>query len=250
MKRLGRLAKAGCRDVLDAIWPQRSLVSGIVGEGPVAAADFAALRFLTGAACVRCALPVDIDLGAEAECAACASRPPPWSRARAALAYDEASKPPILALKHASARDGLSVLARWMVHAGGDLLDEADVLLPVPLHYRRLAARGFNQAGWLASAVGRVAGVPVCVDGLSRVRPTPSQGTMSASARRRNVAGAFKVRASRRTRLNGRRVVLVDDVYTTGATLAACARTLKRSGADHIDVLVLARVVKDRDLTI
>jgi ComF family protein len=134
--------------------------------------------------------------------------------------------------------------------AGRALLDEADVIVPVPLHYARLASRGFNQSAWLAEALSQWTGVPVSIDALKRTRRTPTQGGLSARARRRNVAGAFELRPSRAGHVEGKRVLLIDDVLTTGATLSACTRALKRAGARHVDVLVLARVVRETDITI
>lgn len=176
--------------------------------------------------------------------------PPRWDRARAAFVYDDASRRPVLDLKRSGRRDGLASFAGWMAQAGSSLLDEADVIVPVPLHYVRLASRGFNQSAWLAGSLARRSGTPLCVDALKRTRRTPTQGGLSARARRRNVAGAFTVRPSRAGLMQGKRVLLVDDVLTTGATLSACTRALKRAGARHVDILVLARVVRETDLTI
>lgn len=141
-------------------------------------------------------------------------------------------------------------MGAWMARAGRPLLAEADLLVPVPLHYRRLASRGHNQSGWLAAAVSRASGVPARMDVLRRTRPTPSQAGLAARARRRNVEGAFGVRSSRSKLVDGRRIILVDDVLTTGATLTACTRALHKAGAASVDVLVLARVVRDEDVTI
>ena len=203
-----------------------------------------------GAVCNRCGLPMEVDLGEENECAACIAKPPRWQRARAALVYDEASRRLVLDLKYAGRRDGLAVMATWMVQAGAELIEDADVLVPVPLHYRRLVSRGYNQSGWLAGAVSKRTGVPMRVDILRRTRATRSQGGLSARARRRNVAGAFDVRKGKAEALEGRNVLLVDDVLTTGATLAGCTRALKKAGVARVDVLVLARVVRGRDVSI
>ncbi len=240
------------RSVAGFIWPARSILTGERhgGEGAVAAADFAKLHFLSGAGCRTCALPLELDLGDDSQCGACAGRPPAWDQARAALAYDEVSRQAVLELKHAGRRDGLATLANWMVLAGQDILVKTDLLVPVPLHYRRLAKRGFNQAGWLAQGIGRRSQTPVLVDALARTKSTPSQGGLTARQRRKNVAGAFKVRQSRCQKIDGAIVTLVDDVYTTGSTLAACTKALRGAGAAHVNVLVLARVVRETDVTI
>ena len=166
------------------------------------------------------------------------------------MIYNDDSRNLILALKRRGDRNGLSVFARLMSDAGRELIETADLIVPVPIHFTRLASRGFNQAGWLAGAVSRLDGVPVRHGVLKRVRATPSQGRMSAGQRRRNVAGAFALTESGKTALKGKRVLIVDDVYTTGATLNACARAIQRAGPANIDVVTLARVVGPANPTI
>ncbi|MEL7128722.1 MAG: ComF family protein [Pseudomonadota bacterium] len=234
----------------DAIWPQRSLVSGEPAQGALSASDFAALTFITGALCNRCGQPMDYDLGPDAACGACIAAPPRWDRARAALVYDDVSRVPILALKRAGRRDGLQVMANWMRIAADDLIRDADAIIPVPLHYHRLVARGYNQAGWLASAVARGSHKPVWHGVLKRSKSTPSQAGLSARARHRNVSGAFSVPEHKRKQVVSKRILLVDDVLTTGATLGAACQALKNAHAAAIDVVVLARVVRERDATI
>lgn len=244
MKRYGPESKpAGARRAVmrlaAAIWP-------VEGRH----AMDAPLGFLPAPLCRTCALPVEIDLGADTRCAACTAAPPAWSRAAAPLAYDDTTRPMILGLKHAGHRDRLRLAGRWMTDAAGDMLETADRLVPVPLHPMRLAARGFNQSLWLAASVSRASGVPLATHWLKRKRRTPSQSGLNARARARNVQGAFHVPERRHAGIRGRRLVLVDDVYTTGATLSACARELKRAGAANVDILVLARVVRPEVLTI
>jgi ComF family protein len=137
-----------------------------------------------------------------------------------------------------------------MANAGSDVLADAELIVPVPLHYFRLVRRGFNQSAWLTAALSRSSGVPMSVDALKRVRATPIQGGLSAEGRRRNVQGAFRVRASRTKLVRERRILLVDDVLTTGATAEACSRVLKRAGARCVDVLTLARVAAPRAVPI
>ncbi|MAN72595.1 MAG: amidophosphoribosyltransferase [Henriciella sp.] len=247
-----RRAKGGLRSAAHFIWPSRSLVSGRHhgGIGLIAPEDFARLSFLGDSGCRQCALPLDTDLGEESLCGKCAAKPPRWDAARAALAYDDTSRKLVLDLKHAGRRDGLTTFASWMTQAAGDLLEEADLIVPVPLHYRRLVKRGFNQSGWLAQGLARKSGIPASIDTLVRRKPTPSQGGLSARERWRNVRAAFAVRDGARARIEGARILLVDDVFTTGATLSACSLALRRAGAAHIGVVVLARVVRPSDVTI
>ncbi|MEM0900925.1 MAG: ComF family protein [Pseudomonadota bacterium] len=220
------------------------------GEGSIAATDFAQLHFLNGRGCRTCAAVLEVDLGEDSLCAACAAKSPRWDQARAALAYDDVTRQMILEFKHGGRRDGLAAMGNWMAMAGQDVLERTDWLVPVPLHYRRLAKRGFNQAGWLARAIAKRSSVPVMIDGLKRVKATPSQGGLTARQRRKNVAGAFLARQSRLDALRGSTVTLVDDVYTTGSTLSAATLALKRAGVADINVLVLARVVRPTDVTI
>ncbi|MEP1143206.1 MAG: ComF family protein [Henriciella sp.] len=247
-----RSARAGLRSIANFVWPHRSIVTGERhgGDGPLTPEDFAKINFLNGSGCRTCGMPLEIDLGEDSQCGACAAKAPKWDQARAAIAYDDVSRQAILELKHAGRRDGLKAMTNWMALAGRDLIPETDWLVPVPLHYQRLATRGFNQAAWLAQGVARNTGTLALVDGLSRKRNTPSQGGLTARQRRRNVAGAFEVRASRQGRIKGSTVTLVDDVLTTGSTLAACTKALKKAGAARVNVLVLARVVREADLTI
>ena len=161
------------------------------------------------------------------------------------MRYDEASKGPILALKRADRLDIAPAFARWLARSVAELIAEADLIVPVPLHRTRLWQRRFNQSALLAAGLSRLTGIAADPLALTRVRATKSQGAMpSAKARRRNVRGAFKVAAGRAEAVNGRTVLLVDDVYTTGATLDACAKALKRAGAARVLALTLARVVR------
>ena len=178
-------------------------------------------------------------------CGACLADPPDFDQARAVMRYDDASREPILAFKHADRLEFVPVFSRWLCRSGQALLDDSDVIVPVPLHRARLWSRRYNQAAELARALASASGREFVPDALIRARRTPSQGEMpSRMARRRNVEGAFKVAKDRVSLLRGKRVLLVDDVLTTGATVNACARSMKRAGAAKVAVLALARVVR------
>ena len=181
------------------------------------------------------------------ECVSCLERPPPWRQGRAALRYDDQSRRIILPFKHGDRVETAAGLARLMARAGSALLSEADWLVPVPLHRRRLFHRRYNQSALLARALGRLAGRPALLDGLRRVRATQSLEGLTPAQRSAAVTGAFEVLASRRDRIAGARVLLIDDVLTTGATAGACARALLAAGALQVDLLVAARV-RDRAL--
>lgn len=237
----------GCADL---VWPPLCPVTGepVTAPGELSPAAWREVRFLDAPWCARCGRPFDYPIGKGAVCGACAGQDnPPCRISRAAFVYDEKSRRLVLMLKHAGRTDGVSVFGRWMMRAGADALEGADALIPIPLHAHRLRKRRFNQSFLLARALSHSSGLPVEPHMLARSRPTPSQGGLSAKARRRNVAGAFMVREAAKPFVQGRRFVLVDDVHTTGATLQACARVLKRAGAEDVTAITLARVVKPVD---
>ena len=231
---------------LNAVLPPRCLSCGALVErsGALCGTCWAEIAFLAPPLCACCGLPFEYDLGPGALCGACTREAPGFARARAVMRYNEASKRLILGFKHGDRSEGAPAFGAWLARAGAELIAEAEVIVPVPLHRWRLLARRYNQAALLAHALGRESGLPVISDLLVRRRFTPSQGRLSRAARRRNVAGAFAVKPARAARLAGRRVLLVDDVLTTGATVAACTRVLRRGGAAAVEVLVLARVLR------
>jgi ComF family protein len=169
--------------------------------------------------------------------------PPAYARARAAVRYDDVARTLVHALKFQDRVDLAPAMGRWMARAGQPLLADADLLVPVPLHWRRGFSRRYNQSGALARAIGKQSGVPVAIDALRRIRPTAHQIGLSRAERAANVQGAFRVPPKKRGEVQGRRLVLVDDVLTSGATVDACARALLRAKAASVDVLVFARVV-------
>jgi ComF family protein len=181
-------------------------------------------------------------MGEGAVCADCARRPASWDRARAVLRYDRHSRRLVLMLKHGDQTHLAGAFGRWMHRAGGEVLAGAELLMPVPLHWTRLFGRRFNQAALLAQAIYGAGGPRVAADWLVRRRRTPSQGVLGPAARARNVRGAFALR--RGCNVQGKRVVLIDDVLTTGATVEECVRVLRRAGADYVGVLVLARALR------
>lgn len=238
----------------DWAWPPLCPVSGqpVEANGRLDPAAWSRLTFLDAPHCAICGLPFPYPGGSGsasgALCGPCIARPPVFDRARAPLAYDAVSRPLVLGFKHGGRRELIDRFARWMAMAGQDCLDDAEAILPVPLHWRRLLARRYNQSALLGRALSRVTGLPLETDLIVRRRATPSQAGQSARSRRRNVAGAFAV--TDRERAKDRVFVLVDDVFTTGATATACARQLKRAGAARVYVMTLCRVVRPGDPTI
>ncbi|MEM9599509.1 MAG: ComF family protein [Pseudomonadota bacterium] len=233
------------------VWQSRlqnagRLVANIVLPPTDDTALFTALTFLDEPCCAACGYPFDHQMSGisafDLLCASCLARRPAYATARAALQYDEASRRMILAFKHGGHTDRLQSFAAQMHRAGRTALAHADALIPVPLHRSRLIKRRFNQSALLARALSRRCDVPMQAHALRRRRKTPTQGGLSAAGRRRNVQGAFHV--AQPEQIAGRRLVLIDDVMTTGATLESCTRTLKRAGAVRVDAVCLARVVK------
>ncbi len=232
--------------------PGQSLVSGdsLAGNARLSPEEFAQLNFICQPFCDSCALPFERSEDHGLICAACAAHPPVWHQARSALVYDDITSRLILSLKRRGNRNGLSVFAEFLTSAAGDVLTTADLVIPVPIHSRRLAMRGFNQAGWLAAALKDKLSLPYDEFCIRRVKATPSQGHLNARQRRANVAGAFKLTKRGAERIAGKRIILLDDVYTTGATLTACARTLQRARPANLDVVTFARVVAPANPTI
>lgn len=206
--------------------------------------------FLEDPVCDGCGAAFEMDGGpfASERCAACLAQPYAFARARAACVYDEASRGLILKFKHGDHQPYAPLFARWIGRAAAPLLDEADAVAPVPLHRLRLLSRRFNQAAEIARPLARAAGCDYLPDALARQTHTASQGGKSARGRRLNVKKAFAVTPEGARRVRGRRILLVDDVLTTGATAEACARALLDAGARAVDLAVIARVRAARQL--
>ena len=247
------LAAFAARRALDLLFPPLCVGCGVRVDEPHAlcAACWGGIAFLDGACCAACGLPFEIDIAGNAAdetlCGACHAKRRDFDRARSLLQYDEGSKALILAFKYQDRLDHAPAFARWLERTGRALLAEAELIVPVPLHRWRLWRRRYNQAAVLAHGLAKLSGKTYAPSVLERSRPTPSQGAMpSAKARRRNVLGAFRVPAGQREALKARNVLLVDDVFTTGATLEACARVLKQAGVREVRALTAARVASPR----
>jgi ComF family protein len=240
---------------MNAILPPRCAGCGEVTDTThaVCADCWAGLRFITTPQCSCCGYPFELDDGAsigsdgaELLCATCLQKKPAFDQARAALVYDDHSREYLLRFKHADRGDLTPLLARWVYQAGKGIWDQADLIVPVPLHRRRLLKRRYNQSGLLAAKLSKITGVSWDGLVLRRARYTRSLGGLGPSSRKREVGGAFDINEARARKYNlsGARVVLIDDVLTTGATANACVRVLKQSGAMHVSVITVARVVR------
>jgi ComF family protein len=241
---------AAGRALLDAILPPgcAQCQAPVARHGQLCAACFQSLTFITEPLCRSCGLPFATheDAGRRRFCLRCDEYPPAWREARGALVYDEASKRLILPFKHADRGELAYILSYHMQRAGAALLERAELLVPVPLHRRRLRQRRFNQAALLARALGRRAGRPVLPDALQRLHATPSLGGATAAARAEALQGAIAVRPVRLGRITGCDILLIDDVLTSGATANACTQALLDAGASNVDVLVASRVPAPR----
>jgi ComF family protein len=211
------------------------------------------LSFIAPPYCERLGIPFPFDGGPGLLSMEAIADPPAYDRARAAVRYDDVAKTLVHALKYGDRLDLAPIMGRWMANAGRALVAEADALVPVPLHWRRQWARRFNQSALLAEIIAKAssqgiapketAAKAVAHGALKRVKSTPQQVGLDKAARAQNVQGAFRVPAEGKAEVVGRKLLLVDDVLTSGATVDACARALLRGGAASVDVLVFARVV-------
>jgi ComF family protein len=202
------------------------------------------LSFITRPYCERLGIPFVYDPGPGILSMEAIADPPAYHRARAAVRFDETSRALVHALKYGDRLDLAPMMGRWLSQAGRELLAEADALVPVPLHWRRRWARRFNQSAMLATVVSQASRVPIATGALKRVKFTAQQVGLSRTQRATNVQGAFRVPAAGRAQVAGRRLLLIDDVLTSGATVEGCAKALLRAGAANVDVLVFARVAE------
>lgn len=230
---------------LDQLLPPRCLKCGVSQQdsGRICAACWKELNFIQSPLCDCCGYPFE-NFGQDvALCAACQVKIPPFDRARAALRYDQGSRAMILAFKHGDRTEYARFFAHLLLQAGQSLCSVGTIVAPVPLHRRRLGARRYNQAALMANIYAGKNHLDYWPDLLSRLKHTPPQQG-NFGRRSRNVAGVFKVRDKYQACLKGRNILLIDDVYTTGATAGACAKILKGKGAAKVDILTLARVAR------
>jgi len=244
-----RLRHVG-RAALDLLLPPRCVMCDAAAQthGQLCGACFAATSFITAPLCACCGVPfASADQAGEGGlCPACQDHPPVFRQARAALRYDDHARRLILPFKHTDRVELGPILAAMMLRSGAALLARAEVLVPVPLHRRRLYERKYNQAAVLALALGRLAKRVALPDAMVRNRATASLDHKTAAERAQEVEGAFAVRPSRLHLIVGRSILLIDDVMTSGATANACAAVLLAAGATAVDVLAAARVPDPR----
>jgi len=246
---LGVVRWAG-RAAVDVLLPPHCLTcdNPVERPGQLCAACFRRTAFVTDPMCASCGVPFEAagQGGLAGLCPSCRAHPPPWGAARAALRYNDQARRILMPFKYGDRIETARALAPMMARAGASLLQAADLLVPVPLHRWRLLSRRYNQSALLAQALTRLSGRPAVLDALRRVRATASLGVKSGGERRAELAGAIQARQSRLAILSGARVLLIDDVITSGATASACAEALLAAGATRVDVLAAARVSDPR----
>ncbi|MDE2240525.1 MAG: ComF family protein [Rhodospirillales bacterium] len=236
------------RWVLDSVLPPSCLVcdEAVEAQGQLCLKCFTTANFVTAPLCNCCGVPLPFaeDGAKEHICDACEASPPAFTMARAALRYDETAKKIIMPLKYGDQSEAAAGLARLMRRPGEEMLQSANLLVPVPLHAARLRQRRYNQAAVLAIALARLTGRPLGLDVLRRWRATRKLEGLSAAERRAELMDAISLR--RGAEVLGKRVLLIDDVMTTGATAHQCAKALRERGAVRVDVLTVARVADPR----
>jgi ComF family protein len=243
--RLGRGLRGLIAAAVDAVYPPVCTGCGrMVGQHRgVCPACWATLRLIERPYCEVLGLPFSHDLGAGILSADAIANPPVFDRLRSVAIHDGIARSLVHGLKYRDRTDLAIMMAGWMVRASDGTVEACDAIIPVPLHAYRLWGRRFNQSAELARAIARLSGKPYLAASLIRTKRTAQQVGLGAQAREDNVRGAFAVTEAGKTAVFGKRVVLVDDVYTTGATVSAATRALKKAGAGDVTVLTFARAM-------
>ena len=241
------LARAAARFTLGVVYPPTCIACGAAtGEAhTLCGACWSEVRFIERPFCERLGTPFAVDLGIPLLSPAAIADPPVFQRARAVARYDDRARALVHRLKYGDRLELAKAMGGMMARAGAELLADADVIVPVPLHRSRLWWRRFNQAMTLSAVVARTSDVPCDPFLLARIKRTTSQVGLTKNQRGENLQGAFRVPTDAKPRLKDKRVLLVDDVVTTGATANAASRALLRGGASAVDVLAFARVIAD-----
>ena len=235
------------KEFLNLILPPRCAFSGeiVSHPGEISSDIWRALKFISDPYCMCCGRPFAFEIQGETLCGGCLQDPPEFSKCRAPLVYDDISRSLVLKFKHADQMHIVTTFLPWMIRSGAELFEHTDLILPVPLHRWRLLKRRYNQAAVIAQMLAKEVKIMCNVEALQRQKATVSQGFMKADQRRKNVKDAFCINPKQEEVLQGKNILLIDDVYTTGATVRECARVLLAHGVKEVNVLALAKVVKD-----
>lgn len=236
----------GLQRALSIVYPTQCVLcaSQVDREGGLCGACWRETPFIGGLACDACGAPLPGYEKGRAHCDRCLETPRPWEAGRAAFLYEGNGRRIVLALKHGDRTDLAKPAALWLQHAGRDILTPDTLLVPVPVHWSRLLRRKYNQSAEISRALSKVTGMAMCQDALLRTKRTQSQNGMTVAERQSNMENAISANPKRFSVLEGRRICLIDDVMTSGATLTGCASAAFEAGADQVFVMVLARVAK------
>lgn len=231
---------------LNILLPARCIGCGVNVEqaGALCVECWGKIQFISKPSCFKCGTPFPYHMGDNAICGGCMESPPLYDRAVSAFLYDDASRKLITRFKYGDQIHSARTLTEFMFRAGQDFLWQGDVIVPVPLHPIRLLKRRYNQSALLAQILSHQSDVPYNPSALVRSRHIPPQASLQRNKRQKNVKGAFDVPVKQQEYINGKIILLVDDVVTTGATLNECARVLKKAGAAKVFVLTLAKTVE------
>lgn len=235
------------KQAIDILLPPRCIGTGEIVSAPgVVSPDFwTQLSFIETPFCSTCGLPFDVQMPSGTLCAACIDNPPEFDQSRSAVIYNDASRKLILSFKYGDRLNAVTTFIPWLKRTGANLIDTSDIIVPVPLHKSRLWQRRYNQAAIIALSLAKETQKICLVDALERVRATAPQKGLTKKDRYKNVLNAFRVYPESAENLKGKNILLIDDVFTSGATLNECARVLKKSGANRVNILTIARVTRD-----
>lgn len=231
--------------ILNVIFPPQCLACDVIvpENGTLCLSCWQQVRFISEPFCECCGLPFEF-AEAGSMCADCLHTLPPFARARAALRYDDASSKLITRFKYGDHTQLAAIYGNWLASAGAELISSSDAIIPVPLHYFRFVSRRYNQSALLARALSHKTGLPMLHDALLRTRATKQQTGLTRKQREDNVKNAFRVPPTQMAAIKGKNILLIDDVFTTGATLHACTKALLKAGATSVNVLTLSRTVR------
>lgn len=247
INKISLAAKTTSSLLVDTILPPRCAGTGDLVDMPgmLSPRFWEQLDFIENPMCQCCGMPFSLPELAGMTCAACLETAPVFDQARAAVSYNDASRKLILSFKYGDRTQLIRAFTPWLVRSGHALIQKTDLVIPVPLHRRRLWGRRFNQSALLAKSLAETCGLSHLADGLIRTRATLQHKGLSRKERNDNVKGAFSLHPRHQDKINNRNILLVDDVFTSGATLNECARILKKHGAAHVMVLTLAKVTRE-----
>lgn len=239
-------AKPIITKALNAIYPPQCLsCKTIIGENGNLCPDcWEVIHFISGSKCNICGIPFEYEINEAAICGSCMFKKPSYDCARAVFKYDDASRSLITSFKYSDKIAASDYFAKWIARSASDLIDEADLIVAVPLHRIRLFTRRYNQSSLLANSLAKLTKKPIHHNMLRRTKNTKPQAGMMFKQRILNVRGAFKINAKYADLIKGKNIILIDDVMTTGATIEACAKAIKKAGASKVTALTVARTVK------